>query len=58
MIGASVYTNRRSELHRGLIYSRLEVESGRFGYSYVLAWVAFAFTLLSGLMYLVLRKRK
>ncbi|XP_034297370.1 epithelial membrane protein 2 [Pantherophis guttatus] len=58
MIGASVYTNRRSELHRGLTYGRFEVESGRFGYSYVLAWVAFAFTLLSGLMYLVLRKRK
>ncbi|KAG8145834.1 putative Epithelial membrane protein, partial [Naja naja] len=58
MIGASVYTDRRAELHRAPLYSRLEVEGGRFGYSYVLAWVAFAFTLLSGLMYLVLRKRK
>lgn len=58
MIGASVYTDRQAELHRGSSYGPAGVESGRFGYSYVLAWVAFAFTLLSGLMYLVLRKRK
>ncbi|KAM3826859.1 epithelial membrane protein 2 isoform 1-T3 [Vipera latastei] len=58
MIGASVYTDRQAELHRGSSYGPAGVESGHFGYSYVLAWVAFAFTLLSGLMYLILRKRK
>ncbi|KAL7979357.1 hypothetical protein Chor_015381 [Crotalus horridus] len=47
MIGASVYTDRQAELHRGSSYGPAGVESGRFGYSYVLAWVAFAFTLLS-----------
>nr|XP_055037323.1 epithelial membrane protein 2 [Misgurnus anguillicaudatus] len=35
-----------------------ESEKGDYGYCFVLAWVAFPMTLLSGLMYLVLRKRK
>ncbi|XP_063171070.1 epithelial membrane protein 2 [Candoia aspera] len=58
MIGASVYTDRHTELHQGPQYDLLDVKSGRFGYPYILAWIAFAFTLLSGLMYLILRKRK
>ncbi|XP_044289276.1 epithelial membrane protein 2 [Varanus komodoensis] len=57
MIAASVYTDRQEELHKGP-QEFLTVTTGQFGYSYVLAWVAFAFTLLSGIMYLILRKRK
>ncbi|XP_006007494.1 epithelial membrane protein 2 [Latimeria chalumnae] len=52
MIAASIYTDREKEFHQSLR------EGGNYGYSYILAWVAFAFTLISGLMYLVLRKRK
>uniref|UniRef100_A0A452IY70 Epithelial membrane protein 2 n=1 Tax=Gopherus agassizii TaxID=38772 RepID=A0A452IY70_9SAUR len=35
-----------------------DIHSGQYGYSFILAWIAFAFTLISGIMYLVLRKRK
>ncbi|XP_062999468.1 epithelial membrane protein 2 [Elgaria multicarinata webbii] len=57
MIAASIYTDRQEELHEGPHVS-LNVSKGQFGYSYILAWIAFAFTLLSGIMYLILRKRK
>ncbi|NXP12778.1 EMP2 protein, partial [Thinocorus orbignyianus] len=57
MIAASIYTDRHEELHKSNEY-RLEVSQGQYGYSFVLAWIAFAFTLISGVMYLVLRKRK
>lgn len=57
MIAASIYTDRHEELHKSNFYS-LAQTNGQFGYSYVLAWIAFAFTLLSGIMYLILRKRK
>lgn len=57
MIAASIYTDRHEELHKSHEYS-IEVSKGRYGYSFVLAWIAFAFTLISGVMYLVLRKRK
>ncbi|NWH43143.1 EMP2 protein, partial [Fregata magnificens] len=57
MIAASIYTDRHEELHKSNEYS-IEVSEGRYGYSFVLAWIAFAFTLISGVMYLVLRKRK
>lgn len=58
MIAASIYTDRREDLHKNNaeLYSRLS--DGRYGYSFILAWVAFAFTFISGLMYLILRKRK
>ncbi|KAM5228415.1 epithelial membrane protein 2 [Ctenodactylus gundi] len=58
MIGASIYTDRRQDLHdkNGLYYAW--TSDGRYGYSYILAWVSFAFTLVSGTMYMVLRKRK
>ncbi|XP_076997944.1 epithelial membrane protein 2 isoform X2 [Tamandua tetradactyla] len=58
MIAASIYTDRREELHRSnwLLYS--QTSEGTYGYSFILAWVAFAFTFISGLMYLILRKRK
>ncbi|KFO20980.1 epithelial membrane protein 2 [Fukomys damarensis] len=57
MIGAAIYTDRREDFHRtNLVY--LQTSEGRYGYSFILAWVAFAFTLVSSLMYTVLRKRK
>ncbi|XP_060642753.2 epithelial membrane protein 2 [Anolis sagrei] len=58
MIAASIYTDRREEIHKGNSFGFFEVTSGEYGYSYILAWVAFAFTFLSGIMYLILRKRK
>ncbi|XP_033023488.1 epithelial membrane protein 2 [Lacerta agilis] len=58
MIAASIYTDRHEEFHVGQQYDFFQVSSGQYGYSYVLAWVAFSFTLLSGIMYLILRKRK
>ncbi|XP_069859594.1 epithelial membrane protein 2 [Dipodomys merriami] len=59
MIGASIYTDRRQDFHNNNAeYSSYMMEEGRYGYSFILAWVAFAFTFISGLMYLVLRKRK
>ncbi|NWS95193.1 epithelial membrane protein 2 [Empidonax traillii] len=57
MIAASIYTDRHEELHQSYEYM-MEVSKGQYGYSFVLAWIAFAFTLISGVMYLVLRKRK
>ncbi|EMP41454.1 Epithelial membrane protein 2 [Chelonia mydas] len=56
MMAASIYTNRHEDLHRSVGYEF--VVSGQYGYSFILAWIAFAFTLISGVMYLVLRKRK
>lgn len=57
MIAASIYTDRHEELHKSAAYF-IDVSGGRYGYSFVLAWIAFAFTLISGVMYLILRKRK
>lgn len=57
MIAASIYTDRHEELHKSNEYIP-EVSEGQYGYSFVLAWIAFAFTLISGIMYLILRKRK
>lgn len=58
MIGASIYTDQRQELHQKNrnLYDLLQ--GGTYGYSFILAWVAFAFTFISGLMYMILRKRK
>ncbi|KAM4715386.1 peripheral myelin protein 22b [Anableps anableps] len=33
-------------------------EEGKFGYAYILAWVAFPLALISGLIYVILRKRE
>ncbi|KAL7861328.1 hypothetical protein AOLI_G00176770 [Acnodon oligacanthus] len=52
MIGASIYTAERAS------FQAKDVQSGEYGYAFVVAWVAFPMTLVSGLMYLVLRKRK
>lgn len=58
MIGASIYTDRHQDLHQqnGRFYYLLQ--EGSYGYSFILAWVAFSFTFISGLMYMILRKRK
>ncbi|XP_026063937.1 epithelial membrane protein 2 [Carassius auratus] len=52
MTGASIYTAEH------LSFKNENFKDGDYGYSFVVAWVAFPMTLLSGLMYLVLRKRK
>ncbi|XP_056309495.1 LOW QUALITY PROTEIN: epithelial membrane protein 2 [Danio aesculapii] len=52
MTGASIYTAEHST------FNGHEYKDAEYGYSFVVAWVAFPMTLLSGLMYLVLRKRK
>ncbi|XP_073713473.1 epithelial membrane protein 2 [Misgurnus anguillicaudatus] len=52
MTAASIYTAEH------MTFKSQEFEKGDYGYCFVLAWVAFPMTLLSGLMYLVLRKRK
>lgn len=58
VIAASIYTDRREELHRQNPHLYAQTSEGTYGYSFILAWVAFAFTFISGLMYLILRKRK
>ncbi|KAJ8345057.1 hypothetical protein SKAU_G00292500 [Synaphobranchus kaupii] len=52
MIAASIYTAQHES------FQKPELRNGNYGYSFVLAWIAFPLTLISGLMYLVLRKRK
>ncbi|XP_072798320.1 epithelial membrane protein 2 [Vicugna pacos] len=58
MIAASIYTDRREDIHKNNWRLYSQTADGTYGYSYILAWVAFAFTFISGLMYLILRKRK
>ncbi|XP_019395640.1 PREDICTED: epithelial membrane protein 2 [Crocodylus porosus] len=58
MIAASIYTDRHEDLHKADEYLQFNAASGEYGYSFILAWIAFAFTLISGVMYLILRKRK
>ncbi|XP_029364077.1 epithelial membrane protein 2 [Echeneis naucrates] len=52
MVGVSIYTAQKNSFH---VQS---LQEGTYGSSYVLAWISFPMTLISGLMYLVLRKRK
>jgi len=49
MCGAIIYTVMRPEPKEA---------DAAFGYAYVLAWVAFPLSLISGLIYIVLRKRE
>lgn len=58
MIAASIYTDRRQDIHHENQHLYSPTAEGTYGYSFILAWVAFAFTFISGLMYLILRKRK
>ncbi|XP_056263889.1 epithelial membrane protein 2 [Pseudoliparis swirei] len=52
MIGASVYSAQNQSFHVP------SLRIGSYGSSFVLAWISFPMTLISGVMYLVLRKRK
>ncbi|XP_035252974.1 epithelial membrane protein 2-like [Anguilla rostrata] len=52
MVGASIYTAQHES------FQKANLRKGNFGYSFVLAWIAFPLTLISGLMYLILRKRR
>lgn len=52
MMAASIYTAQNKSFHHSSLHD------GSYGSSYILAWVSFPMTLISGLMYLVLRKRK
>ncbi|XP_011816821.1 PREDICTED: epithelial membrane protein 2 [Colobus angolensis palliatus] len=58
MIAASIYTDRREDIHEKNMQFYFMTKEGSYGYSYILAWVAFACTFVSGMMYLILRKRK
>ncbi|XP_005349354.1 epithelial membrane protein 2 [Microtus ochrogaster] len=58
MIGASIYTDRRQDLHQQNYKVYYLMQEGSYGYSFILAWVSFSFTFISGLMYMILRKRK
>ncbi|KAM4025775.1 epithelial membrane protein 2 isoform 1-T2 [Anomaloglossus baeobatrachus] len=53
MIAASIYTSMHEDFH-----PNLGLKDGTFGYSFILAWIAFAFTFINSIMYLILRKRK
>ena len=48
MCGAIIYTVMAPDEGAGTSY----------GYAYVLAWVAFPLSLISGLIYIILRKRE
>lgn len=50
MSAAAIYTVRHSEWHANSEYS--------YGFAYILAWVAFPLALLSGIIYVILRKRE
>ncbi|AWP18691.1 putative epithelial membrane protein 2 [Scophthalmus maximus] len=52
MIAVSIYTAQKNTFHMP------SLQDGSYGSSYILAWISFPMTLISGLMYLVLRKRK
>lgn len=57
LIGAAIYTAMHDDFHANMNYSG-GLKEGTYGYSFILAWIAFAFTLVSSIMYLILRKRK
>nr|XP_020466117.1 peripheral myelin protein 22-like [Monopterus albus] len=41
-----------------IIYTVMSPDGTQFGYAYVLAWVAFPLCLISGLIYIILRKKE
>ncbi|CAH2306902.1 epithelial membrane 2 [Pelobates cultripes] len=53
LIAAAIYSSMHESFHNDL-----KLPGGSFGYSFILAWIAFAFTFLNSIMYLILRKRK
>uniref|UniRef100_A0A8C5R6X3 Epithelial membrane protein 2 n=1 Tax=Leptobrachium leishanense TaxID=445787 RepID=A0A8C5R6X3_9ANUR len=53
MIAAAIYTSLHEKFHPDL-----NDKSATYGYSFILAWIAFVFTFINSIMYLILRKRK
>lgn len=51
MTGAVIYTVKHPEWH-------FNTENNNYGFSYILAWVALPLALVSGLIYVILRKRE
>ncbi|XP_055973795.1 peripheral myelin protein 22 [Sorex fumeus] len=51
MSGAVIYTVKHSEWH-------FNTENNNYGFSYILAWVALPLALISGVIYVILRKRE
>ncbi|XP_068118715.1 peripheral myelin protein 22 [Hyperolius riggenbachi] len=47
---ASIFTARHTEWHKD--------NTASFGYAYILAWVAFPLAVISGIIYIILRKRE
>lgn len=47
--GATIFTVRHTEWHKG---------GANFGFAYILAWVAFPLAAISGIIYVILRKRE
>lgn len=52
MVAASIYTSQKSSFHTA------GLQEGSYGSSFILAWISFPTTLISGCLYLILRKRK
>ncbi|XP_028310955.1 epithelial membrane protein 2 [Gouania willdenowi] len=52
MIAASIYTAERET------FQVPSLHEGSYGSSFILAWISFPMTLISGVMYFILRKRK
>uniref|UniRef100_A0A8C3LK29 Epithelial membrane protein 1 n=1 Tax=Chrysolophus pictus TaxID=9089 RepID=A0A8C3LK29_CHRPC len=55
LIGASIYTARFT--YRESVDQAETVESPHHGYSFILAWICFCFSFVTGVLYLVLRKK-
>ncbi|XP_051888798.1 peripheral myelin protein 22b [Pristis pectinata] len=51
MSGAAIYTVQYPHIHG-------ERYDGNYGFSYILAWIAFPLALCSGIIYVILRKRE
>ncbi|XP_018409142.1 PREDICTED: peripheral myelin protein 22 [Nanorana parkeri] len=47
--GASIFTVRHTDWHK---------DGASFGFAYILAWVAFPLSAISGIIYIILRKRE
>ncbi|XP_020658666.1 peripheral myelin protein 22 isoform X1 [Pogona vitticeps] len=51
MSGAAIFTVRHTDWH-------LPSDNVSFGFTYILAWVAFPLAIISGVIYIILRKRE
>ncbi|XP_062976487.1 peripheral myelin protein 22 [Elgaria multicarinata webbii] len=51
MSGAAIFTVRHTDWH-------LSTDNTSFGFTYILSWVAFPLAVISGVIYIILRKRE